>query len=399
MAYDTKGPGSAGSPTFAGRPATSVLKKPGLMERLLSGLFPVDPAVAENVDPSLISSARKRGLLNAGIAMMQAGGPVVGKPAPNFLQALGTGLQAGVEGHDKALGSGMEMAQFVRQEQERQQRQAMRASIQQRYPAKPNETFIQRLERMQAMLPEFIATNDKEMVTSIVELLKPYSSLFESPEMDVRATDTGDGPGAERVLYDAKTGKVTGRMPMSVKPKDTTAQDNIQQQRLFQREAQLARDYSTMARQFGPVAEYYANAQASRSQALAGDAIAQHSLVFNYMHVLEPTSIVREGEYAAVAARNGAPQWLVNQLDKFKQGTFLPHDQVRKILAELDRLVAAKQPLLQRRMLDFRRRAERWGVDPANIIFDPFEGQQTPAGQTTPQAPVPNVPDLRTLRQ
>jgi hypothetical protein len=139
-----------------------------------------------------------------------------------------------------------------------------------------------------------------------------------------------------------------------------------------------------MAKQYGPVAEYYANANASRSEALKGNAIAQHSLIFNYMHVLEPTSIVREGEYAAVARRNGMDERIANIVNLLDKGQFMPTSMVGQVLDELDRLVKVKRPALGNKMDQFRRRAERWGVDPSNVIFDPFYGSGAPEGQVIP---------------
>jgi hypothetical protein len=205
---------------------------------------------------------------------------------------------------------------------------------------------------------------------------EPSEPLDETP--NVRDPQTGK-PAIR--FRDRNTGKVWYE-PMV---KDNTVQAGVQEQRLYGRERDLARDYATMAKQYGPVAEYFANANASRTQSLAGDPIAQHSLIFNYMHVLEPTSIVREGEYAAVARRNGVDERVVNLIKLLDDGTFMPPAMVGQVLAELDRIVAKKQPQLANRMTQFRRRAERWGVDPANVVYDPFYG--TGAGDDSGSTP------------
>jgi hypothetical protein len=347
------------------------------------------------LSPEQLDSARASGITQLGLSLMggspnQAAGPMT------LTQQLASAIGQGQGAFRDATGAASSAMQL--QEQQRQQAEARtekervmqaRQRIAGKYPPAPNETPEQTARRLNQILGDLVTEGvDKEAIGSLSGYLaannallrdrqpEPMEPLDETPNV----IDPETGKPAVR-FRDRNTGDVWYE-PMSKEP--SMAQQGAQDQRLYQRERDLARDYATMAKQYGPVAEYYANANASRSEALKGNAIAQHSLIFNYMHVLEPTSIVREGEYAAVARRNGMDERIANIVNLLDKGQFMPTSMVGQVLDELDRLVKVKRPALGNKMDQFRRRAERWGVDPSNVIFDPFYGSGAPEGQVIP---------------
>lgn len=369
-------------------------RRRSLFERISENLMP-GQGLEGVLSPEQMGGARNVGLTQIGLSLLGGAPNNTGAPL-NFNQQLSHAIQSGQGAFRDATGAATQALALQEQQKQIQEARAekdrvkqARAAMAAKYPPTQAETPQQTARRLNSMLAEMIAEGiDQEGIRALSGYLAANNALLRE-EKPVPAEPLDETPnvvdpatGKPSIRFrDRNTGKVWYE-PMVREP--SMAQQGIQEQRNFQRERDLAKDYATMAKAYGPVAEYYANANASRTEALTGDPIAQHSLVFNYMHVLEPTSIVREGEYAAVAKRNGIPERIANLIDLIDKGTFLPPEQARQVLAELDRLVAKKRPGLANRMTQFRRRAERWGVDPANVIFDPFYGTGTEDGSTVP---------------
>lgn len=370
-------------------------RRRSLFERISENLMP-GLGMEGVLSPEQMGAARNQGLTQIGLSLL--GGAPNNSGAPlNLNQQLGHAIQSGqgaFRGATEAAAQAMALQEQQKQIQEaRAEKQRIvqaRAQMAQKFPPAEGETPQQTARRLNSMLAEMIAEGiDQDGIRALSGYLAANNALLRDKEptplepLDETPNVIDPTTGKPSVRFrDRNTGKVTYE-PMVREP--SLAQQGIQEQRQYQRERDLARDYATMSKQFGPVAEYYANANASRNESLAGNAIAQHSLIFNYMHVLEPTSIVREGEYAAVAKRNGVPDRIANMIALLDKGTFMPPPMVQQVLDELDRLVAVKRPQLGNRMEQFRRRAERWGVDPANVIFDPFYGAGAPEGAPLPE--------------
>lgn len=78
----------------------------------------------------------------------------------------------------------------------------------------------------------------------------------------------------------------------------------------------------------------FKNIEQTASLAKAGNPASQISLVFSYMKALDPTSTVREGEFATVQNAAGVPEQIRNQYNKVMSGNFLTANQVDNIVAE-----------------------------------------------------------------
>lgn len=78
----------------------------------------------------------------------------------------------------------------------------------------------------------------------------------------------------------------------------------------------------------------FKNIEQTASLAKAGNPASQISLVFSYMKALDPTSTVREGEFATVQNAAGVPEQVRNQYNKVMSGNFLTANQVDNIVAE-----------------------------------------------------------------
>lgn len=78
----------------------------------------------------------------------------------------------------------------------------------------------------------------------------------------------------------------------------------------------------------------YKNIEQTATLAKQGNPASQISLVFSYMKALDPTSTVREGEFATVQNAAGVPEQIRNQYNKVMSGNFLTSNQIDNIVAE-----------------------------------------------------------------
>lgn len=118
------------------------------------------------------------------------------------------------------------------------------------------------------------------------------------------------------------------------------------------------------------------------------------ALMFNYMKMLDPGSVVRESEFATVAATGSFGQRLEAAAQRFLEGERLSDD-MRADFAERAEMLMQQtvntQVLLERQYGDL---AVRSGIDPANVVID-FLGPFRPGGALTESVKTQSTPVTR----
>jgi hypothetical protein len=100
------------------------------------------------------------------------------------------------------------------------------------------------------------------------------------------------------------------------------------------------------------------------------------SLVFSYMKMLDPSSTVREGEYATAKNAAGVPDIIRNQYNKLKSGEFLSEKQRTDFLQQATNLYNAQQSLVAKREQDFSALSSAYGTSASNVL--PRKTEQAP---------------------
>ena len=126
------------------------------------------------------------------------------------------------------------------------------------------------------------------------------------------------------------------------------------------------------------------NNLAELEAASKGGAVADHSLIFKYLKVLDPTSTVREGEFATVQNTTGLPDRVKNYLKQVWSGQKLTPKQRQEIVDQSRAQFGVAQGHQQRLDEEYRRLSAGQGLDPDRVVLD----------YSTPQkrAPVPGAP-------
>ncbi len=141
-------------------------------------------------------------------------------------------------------------------------------------------------------------------------------------------------------------------------------------------EAKFRKEYSDQTKGYQEVKSAYGRVKASEDSAV-GDL----SLIFGYMKMLDPGSVVREGEFATAQNAAGVPERIQNIYNKVISGERLNAGQRKAFKGQAEKLyqTAAEQEKVVRSGLT--RMATGYGLNTANIFY---EAAETPPGQPQP---------------
>ena len=136
------------------------------------------------------------------------------------------------------------------------------------------------------------------------------------------------------------------------------------------------KDESALRKEFNSQSTYFKGIAQSFGKILATDptAAGDVSLIFAYMKMLDPTSVVREGEQATAREAEGIPGRILNLYNRAVTGESLTPDQradFRKQAQNIYDLAFEDQSLNLARYTDI---AKRKGFDPDVIVFDYSKG-------------------------
>jgi len=137
----------------------------------------------------------------------------------------------------------------------------------------------------------------------------------------------------------------------------------------------LRDDYNTRSKDFFTVkAQKTRIDAAARNPTPAGDL----SLIFAYMKMLDPTSVVREGEFATAQNAGSVPDRIINQYNAIVNGGKLgatgdENAKLRADFVERARLIyEAEKAQQEQRNRMYASRAERLGI-PADLVIEPLD--------------------------
>lgn len=141
-------------------------------------------------------------------------------------------------------------------------------------------------------------------------------------------------------------------------------------------------DYARDSKPFLTMRDAYQRVAAS---AKGADGASDMSMIFGYMKLLDPTSVVRETEYANAQNAAGVPDQIRNMYNKVLEGVRLTPTQRQQFLAQANRLFSESTANHERVRQTYTTRAQRWGI-PTELILD----QDAPSAPSPADAPQPD---------
>jgi hypothetical protein len=94
------------------------------------------------------------------------------------------------------------------------------------------------------------------------------------------------------------------------------------------------------------------------------------SMIFNYMKVLDPESVVREGEFATAANTGSVPQRIWAQYNKVLRGERLTEVQRKDFLGKAKDLYKKQENAHQRHRRSYTQLSKDYNVDPKHVVLD-----------------------------
>jgi len=140
-------------------------------------------------------------------------------------------------------------------------------------------------------------------------------------------------------------------------------------------EHQLRGEISGTTKDFRTVRDALGSLDAIAQQDSAGSDIA---LIFSYMKILDPNSVVRETEFATAQNAAGVPDQVRNAFNRALNGERLNPTQREDFLSVARRIGKQQAGQYQRTIDQYRDVAKRTGVDWSNVVLD--QDLLTPGG-------------------
>lgn len=130
---------------------------------------------------------------------------------------------------------------------------------------------------------------------------------------------------------------------------------------------QLRQQFIGVSAPFRQIAESFQRvADSAKDPSPAGDL----ALIFNYMKILDPGSVVREGEFATAQNATGIPDQLRNVYNRVASGERLAPGQRQDFLDRAKRLYRGQAILQGDREAEFKRIALSSGITPDNVVIN-----------------------------
>jgi len=143
----------------------------------------------------------------------------------------------------------------------------------------------------------------------------------------------------------------------------------------FANEAELRKEFTAQAKPFIEIGQAY---QKIESAALNPSPAGDISLIFGFMKILDPGSVVREGEFATAANAGGINDRIRTMYNKALTGERLDEKIRADFLAQSRNLIESQRTVSQDLIDRFSTTASQYNLDPSRVTFDPFKRVKTP---------------------
>ena len=163
------------------------------------------------------------------------------------------------------------------------------------------------------------------------------------------------------------------------------------QGKVFGNEKDLRGEFQAQVKPYVELGQAYQKIEtAAKNPSPAGDI----ALVYGFMKVLDPGSVVREGEFATAQNAGSVPDSVRNMYNKALSGERLG-EKVRTDFLQQARNIVESQRVMSKDLIDrYTDVAKNYKLDPNQVVFDPFKRVQT-SEQIIGGATTTNIPQTR----
>jgi len=142
----------------------------------------------------------------------------------------------------------------------------------------------------------------------------------------------------------------------------------------FGNEKDLRAEFQAQAKPFNELSQAYQKIEtAATNNSPAGDI----ALVYGFMKVLDPGSVVREGEFATAQNAGGVSDTVRNMYNKALSGERLGERTRSDFLQQSRNIIESQRPLAQDLVSRYSDIATQYQLNPNQVVYDPFKRIET----------------------
>lgn len=201
-------------------------------------------------------------------------------------------------------------------------------------------------------------------------------------EIDLTKSQIEQAKAARRA-QDAAAAKSGAEAARARAEADQMAEGIIPVEKRPEAEGKFRKEYSDQTKGYQEVKSAYGRVLASED-----NAVGDLSLIFGYMKMLDPGSVVREGEFATAQNAAGVPERIQNIYNQVVSGQRLSPSQRQSFKVQAGKLYSTAQTQEAQVRQGIERIAKGYGLNTANIFYTPTEVAPTAPG-AAPGAPAP----------
>jgi hypothetical protein len=204
-------------------------------------------------------------------------------------------------------------------------------------------------------------------------------------EIDLTRSQIEQAKAARRA-QDAAAAKSGAEAARARAEADQMAAGIIPVEKRPEAEGKFRKEYIDQTKGYQEVKSAYGRVLASED-----NAVGDLSLIFGYMKMLDPGSVVREGEFATAQNAAGVPERIQNIYNQVVSGQRLSPSQRQSFKGQAGKLYSIAQTQEAQVRQGIERIAKGYGLNTANIFYTPTEVAPT-APAPTPAAPASGAP-------
>lgn len=168
-----------------------------------------------------------------------------------------------------------------------------------------------------------------------------------------------------------KDGELVAYMPKTIDEAERESKKLEKQLKLektrFDKAAKIRGEVEKATKVFRDVEDSYSRVKASGEGEITG--ASDLALIFNFMKMLDPGSVVREGEFANAQNAEGVDGKIRNAYNRLLNGERLNPSQRKKFIAEAKKQFDSAESVNNKRLSDFERLGKRFGLERGDIIL------------------------------
>jgi len=212
--------------------------------------------------------------------------------------------------------------------------------------------ITQRKETAEATLKEIELKFKPEKLATDLQLTKTQIQQANAAIAASKAAAAKSGAEASRAQAEARQ-MSAGIIPLEKRP---------------EMEGKFRKEYSDQTKGYQEVKSAFGRIQASED-----NAVGDLSLIFGYMKMLDPGSVVREGEFATAQNAAGVPERIQNIYNKVASGERLSASQRQAFKGQAGKLYETAKKQENTSELGIDRIANGYGLNTANIFYEATE--------------------------